>query len=364
MEQVLFEQGGIKLIAYPHLTDQFRKQMTHTILGRKGSLRYQHTLAVSKASRIDRTVFLQLQWRSRLIGSIALSLQQVKMHNLTKNVIYVRYFSISGLLSNHQGQDTAGQGEKKSKIKAAVIELFKSPSKLFPEIEQVDGMYAYVEADNLPSRRNVEMTGFQQIGHFTTLIYSRMFPRKRLKVEILEPQQFPQIKLLLDAYYQDHHLVPNWYSIISHPGRKYIVHKVDDEIVVGACFSLNQWNIISMPGAIGWINRNLLSKIPLVRRVFFGDRLQFLDLEMVYIKKGFEAYFPLLIETLLFKENLHHALLWSAPTSTLHNQLIKGGNFGILQKLNQPSKAGVYFKSFLKEELHNAPCYISADGIS
>ena len=361
---VLFEHAGIQLIRYDQLTERFRQQIAQTILGREGQLRYQHTYGTAKAAELKDTVYLELQWRQRLIGVIALSLQKVQIGNEPCKVIYVRYFSISGLMTNRQGQQNDSKKDKKSIIKEAIISIFNQPQKLFPDEQNIAGFYAYVEEKNLPSRRNVEMTGFEKVGQFSTWLYSRVNPTAKLKLSKADPSDLPSIYEQLSNYYHDYDLTPQWKELLVNPRRSYFVYEVNGESVFGACVTLNQWKIHEIPGWTGKLNQLLLSRLPFLKKIFFRDVLDFIDLEMIYITPGYEQRFADFIESLLYAYRLNHAMLWSDTTSGLHRQIRKGGRWGLLQKLSPATAAGVYFKSLRPETSLKSTCYISADGIS
>lgn len=364
MSEVLFERNGIRLLKFDYLTEEFRDQIESTILGREGKLRYQHTAAAQKATRLTETAFVQLHWKSRLIGVVAFSLQSVQLQNEQKTVAYVRYFSISGLLTKRQGQQTKSNNNQNSILKTAIKNIFDNPKLLFPDVSALAGIYAYVEEDNLPSIRNVLQMGFEKAGEFNTFLYSRASPKNLLNYQVLSPTQFSEILPLLNQTYKGYNFAPAWTPLLESSGRSYAVYSPEGIPTVGVCIAHNKWRIHSIPGITGWVSRNLLSKMPYLRRIFFDESFEFLTLEMAYIRDGEEQTFPKLVESILARNKKHHAIIWSDPNSDLCQKIRKGGHFGILQSLNQPTKSGLYFKAIDCTITLNEPCYISADGIS
>lgn len=364
MSEILFERNGVRLLRFDHLTEEFRKQIKSTILGREGKLRYQHLLGVQKAEQVTETAFVQLHWKSRLTGVIAFSLQTVTLQNQQKKVAYVRYFSILGLLAKRQGHQSSKKPKQNSILKTVIKDLFDNPNLLFPDTPSIAGVYAYVEEDNLPSIRNVLHMGFEKVAEFNTFIYSRAYPKALINYEVYSGAKFNEVKPVLDHFYDNYNFSPQWSRLISYSDRTYAVYAPKGILTAGVCFSQNTWRIHSIPGLSGWLSRNLLSKLPYLKRIFFNQTFDFLTLEMAFMKEGEEHYFPKLVESILAQNNKHHALIWSDASCELSRKLKIGSRFGILHTLNQPTRSGLYFKALESKIAPTGPCYISADGIS
>ncbi|MFZ9045062.1 MAG: hypothetical protein ACO2ZZ_04295 [Cyclobacteriaceae bacterium] len=364
MRKVLFEQGGVQLIAFDYLTDEFKAQINSTILGRKGKLRYQHTYGIDKAEKLQDTQFVQLHWKSQLVGVVAFSLQNLNFQGLSRSVLYIRYFSMSGLLAKRQGHHSTKQSANSGTLKKVIKNLFEDPSNLFPDHQDLLGIYAYVERDNLPSSRTVEAMGFQQVGNFTTRIYSRINPKKKLEIEIADSNQPLSNDYSSEQAYKDYHFVQSEDYLSKSGSGKWAKLRMNNEVIASVFYDSNQWKIKSIPGLTGCLSRNVLSKIPYLRNIFFDTSFDFITLEMVYLKEEHENKFPHMVESILAEEEKHHAILWVDPASSLSKKLDSSGKYGIIQKISRPTNAGIYFKSLNRNSLSSAPSYVSADGIS
>jgi hypothetical protein len=364
MNHVVFEKDNIQLTRSEEISNDFVNQIEQTTLGSVGQLRYQYGDAAENAKKLQQTSFLELKWKSRLIGCIALSRKEVRISDQRLPVLYVRYFSISGLLKSRQGQAGNVESKSSSLLKSFIIDAFNDPERL-SGFNDIKGIYAYVENNNLPSVKNVLMTGFKKVDSFSTSIYSRIKPRQKLimkeaSISFLQKEIFP----LLDQFYDRQHLVPDWENLSTMPGSRYYYYEKNGEILSGILVSQKHWIIKEMPGFTGKLNQYFLSRVPLLNNIFFRDKLEFLTVEMVYVRNDHPHLLPDMIETVMHGYGLHHTMIWASLNSPLLQLVLKSGNLGLLQKLRSPTSAGIYFKSLSDNLSPDAPCYVSAEGIS
>jgi DNA-binding PadR family transcriptional regulator len=363
MEVIVFEDRSIQLVRSNRVSDAFITQIRNTVLGQEGHLQYHSDDAAINAPRLENTSFLELRWKNRLIGCIALSVKDIRTSGKESRMLYVRYFSISGLLHSHQGTVGSSKSSSSNTIKKLIVKAFDHPDKL-SDSSGIHGICAYVEDHNLPSLRNVSMTGFTKVDTFTTWIYSRIRPKSRLAIQKADKDIYQQsIYPLLDRYYSDYDLVPSWTDLTGEQSRKYYYYEENGKILCAVSVEQKHWIVKKLPGRMDLLNKAILAHLPLLKNIFFTDKLAFLALEMAYIAESSEHLFPLLVESVLSRHQLHHAFIWTSVNSPIAQQITKSGNFGLIQRLRKASTAGVYYKSFGRTK-PSAPCYVSAEGIS
>lgn len=363
MKSILFEQNGLKLERGDTISLAFVERIQTTLLGQEGQLRYRSINSSKKAQSLKDTTFIEFWWRSRLIGCIALSKQQLTVGGIPQNILYVRFFSIVGLMSSRQGKAGKSVSTSSHLIKDVLQDLFNHGEKISGH-KEIAGICAYVEDKNLPSLQNVHRMNFRQVDSFSTWIYSRFFPTKKIDFQVADQHQldtfiFPAV----DKFYQFFDLRPDWQAILDDENRQYYFIKDKNQLLCGFSAEIKTWVIEEMGGIAGKINHMILSRLPLLKNVFFRDSLRHLSLEMIYIHPDHKHLFPKLVESVMASKQLNHAFVWSDYSSNLKTSINEAGRFGLLQKLRKKTSAGVFFKSF-DDKYPQSPCYISADGIS
>jgi hypothetical protein len=362
----IHQSGPLSITKLDQLSPEFLAQIQRTILGQIGQLRYRLVDAETKANHIKNASFIELKLRDKLIGTVALVSQKVTVNQAKSDYLYVRYFSIHGLLRSRLGQPFYSTQKKSSIIRRMLKETFSSMEDIRPDEQSYKGIYAYIADTNAPSIKNALNMGFQRVGSFETLLISRINPRPKVIVEQLTQDEFlPLMSTRLQSQYDLHDFVPDWSTFFeTRPAVKYIVTKSAGEIICGAAISLAKWEIKEYPGFTGWLTRNLLSRVPYLKRIFFDNELHFLTVEATYHRNEDTETLLDLIESALHQNDLHHAMCWFDVKDERLKQLKNTKKLGLLHRLRKPASAGFFIKKY-DHAPENCQClYISAEGIS
>ena len=121
----------------------------------------------------------------------------------------------------------------------------------------------------------------------------------------------------------------------------------------------------NLKGAKGVLLRNLVPKIPYLRRIFNPEEFKFLGLESIYVKPGHEDKLLRVIEYLLHKHKFNSALFFSDKESDLTKMLKERSDLGLISKFTGNTEAQLMIKSKDIDEdviydLLNLPAFISA----
>lgn len=196
-----------------------------------------------------------------------------------------------------------------------------------------------VEKGNARSFHIVTGAGYEVLGTLCVLAFSRFFPKPQNGLEQINTQAGrTEVIQLLTQFYKKHVLVHFDYLFLR--DNYFVIRNKQNEIIAGCQFHRAHWAINHMPGLIGKIIMGVLPNIPGINRIFNPNRFEFLALEGLYVKPGYEKILHQLIEGLLYKEKLNSALIWVGEDCPVQKSLLSYGRLGLLQQFVK--KSGVY----------------------
>lgn len=319
---------------------------------------YQHLGVARKLYRIPKPHFVSVQRTGRITGTCCFCERE-----LDGTIgFYVRYFAFQDgfRLKEIPRQRMA---KKSSVIRAEIRELLNGKG-LLPEGTKFFFEYAYVDPRNPRSARLCEEFGFVPVRHYTTRLFSRLWPKQHadLSVKAL-PAADARIRSLLASSYKDY----NHVSFENLDKTYYYVEDETGEIVAGLQVNADAWRILALPGRKGRTRLAFFDRMPLLSRLL-SKQFRFLAVEGVYCKAGKEKTFEQLLETLLHQHALHTAILVVDTESSLH-QLTQRINLGLLDKLSPRVNGNVIVRScpadetFIRQQ-KSRPAYISVHDVS
>jgi hypothetical protein len=296
---------------------------------------YKHHDVRSKVDTVSNPYFANLSIRDRLYGSICFSKR--KVYNLGKSyeAFYLRYFTFRESFrttnpKNHKRQTP-------SKIREDIVQLMDGKGLDF----QGDLMlYAYVDAENIRSKRLIDEFGFEKLSNFNVIPFSRLWPKRSKSVEIAQKDSYKEIRAyLVKAYKRE--LFVSFESLFNRG--KYFMIKDQGKMVCGVQAIPDRWDILEMPGAVGKILMNVLPKIPVLNRLF-NPVYKFVFLESIFCEKGYETQLESLFESVLHYYQINSGILCLDQKSTMYAK-IKMNNMGLTYKIQGEKQIDVVVKS-------------------
>ncbi|MGV3587550.1 MAG: hypothetical protein ACO1OF_11135 [Adhaeribacter sp.] len=344
--QIIYANAAIKILVDSEPTPAIVNLLKHTVYGTHGP-RYQHTRHENKINYIQNPFFFQLLKDEQVIGTYCLSQRRVKIATGEALGFYGRYFSID---PQFIGQ---GYGSLLKKEAIGYVERTITPPFFF---------YSYIEESNQRSLTISKKDGYQSIGSLEAVLFSRLYPQQDAWFSRLPPDEYPKMRLLLQATYQDYTLVQPDRIFYEH---NYFVLKGNDEIIAGVQANPVAWHIMHMPGLTGKIVMQVLPYVPVFNRLINLRNHQFLALEAVYVKPGHEKALLTLLESTLAHFDYTSALLMLDVNCPLRQQLKSLGNLGLMNALNKSIYTQVMVKTIgITEEIIKShpkqPIYASA----
>ncbi|UZS00197.1 hypothetical protein [Chondrinema litorale] len=337
--------------------------LTENIIGTPGKgMVYQQMTTQLKVERIPNPFFVSLKKGNRVIGTCCFCKRENPNSPEQLTSFYIRYFTIK----DQYRIKAYTRPHKKSKniLKEEIHALLNGD---FFGIENSKKFfhYAYVDAFNKRSAQLCEEFGFTKTHQFSTLLFSRLEPKKNPKVRRLTESEKPEMKNLLLEYYQNYAMF-NFENMLN--DNDYFVIEDDKHgIVAGVEAKKDYWQIMEIPGITGKITFKLLPYIPYLNRLF-NRNYKFLTLEGIYVKSGFEHLIEPLFSTVLKINQVNTAMTWADCSSPLY-QTLKSIDLGILSKLKKEVHGQVIcnFKNIDSEtiaSIKNMHAYISGTDIT
>lgn len=290
-------------------------------IGQEGKgMVYKHLNVKPKIHHIAGAVdYLQLKLGGKPVGLCANVRRKLVNENTTGN--YIRYFTfLRGFRVPNVNTD---KKNKNSTIRKETYQYLN---------EQNGITYAYVDLTNERSKAICEAFDFKEAGQFTTLIFSRMFPKASSR---LHETGLGQVEELLLNHYKDYSLFT--LDNIRYKSTRYFVIKDGDEILAGLAATEEKWQIINMPDLLA--NMLLKIKLPFLGRLF-NSNYRFLAIEGIYQKEKCEKELAELLESVLSITGHHVAMMWADVNSPLYHTL-KSLPLGLLSKIKSEVRASV-----------------------
>ncbi len=338
---------------------QLLKLLKDNVIGTPGkSMLYQHQLVEEKLKHIPKPHFINLYIRKKLIGTSCFCEREVIDAGNQVKGYYVRYFSfLKGFRS--KGNRVNNTGSKGGKIRKELKKILNESETFLSNPS--DYFYAYVAPDNIRSKMLCEEFGFKKVREFSTLLFSRFFPKIDSRFSKLPKERKEEVRSLLKEYYGQHTMLSfeNYYYNDNY----FILENDTGEVLAGVQANPEHWKVLEMPGITGWLAMNLLPFLPLMGRLFNKD-YRFLSLEAIYLRKGHEMELQNLISSVLKHFGLYTGMIWADNQSDLYNSFKKNSP-GLLQKLNKEITADVIVKTPESEinptsKFVRNPAYISS----
>lgn len=333
-----------------------------TVYGLPGKLRYRQLDAADKCARLPHTRWLLLEKNGRLLGNAALLERPSQVAGQNISSAYVRYLSMPGGVQNPKARQRPHQNGQLRQALAA--ELAQAPAEM---AGQARVLFAYVEADNLPSQQLCASFGMQSYRQLGTHISSRFAPKQHPRCRLLRPEEGPAMLQKLQQLYQDRHFFfPE--ELFSH-GDYYVITNENDEVVVGGLVFRCDWEVVEIPGAEGWLVKHLFPHLPLLKRLFPKDQLSFAAMEGLWYATGSESLLPALFSSCAAQLGLHVSMFWDDAASPVLATVQKQVQPGLIGRLSKMVHADILMRLWrgneaLEQALRQKMVYVSAHDLT
>jgi hypothetical protein len=333
-----------------------------TIWGTPGAMRYRHFNTPDKIHRLHDPWFLYLEKDGEAMAALCLDRRPVD----GLEAYYVRYFSFAEGLRRKGSEQAEGDvpaSRGQGAFKRFSLGFFEKPAPLLEAAGTPNAIfYAYVEMENARSRDMVKQMGLSEWGRFSTVVFSRLFPRKQKGVRRAQGHEHAGLrKAVADTYrghafYTDHGLFQ---------GDNYFVYEEDGKVAAGLQAHPIHWQVVEIPGLSGKFMMKTLHWIPLLSRLFNPRAFRYLAIEGLFCAPGKERALQRLLEGVLAETGMHTALLWMSRESPMYARVRENVRMGILQQFKKDVPVSLVMRNYGYSEAELAavrgkPIYVSA----
>ncbi|GCC53464.1 N-acetyltransferase [Chryseotalea sanaruensis] len=340
-------------------TNQIENLLKANVIGTPGlSMLYQHMGVDLKLYNIAKPHFITVKRNEKVIGTCCFCERDFQ----GSAGFYVRYFAFVNEF-RIKGIPYPKNKEKTSIIRSEIKALLNG-SDFNVNAQSNFFHYAYVDPRNPRSANVCEEFGFVPIRKYTTRVFSRIFPKRHLDLEIKEiNSSSDKIKKLLENFYKDY----NHFSCENLDKTYYYVENGAGKVIAGVQVNADAWRVLSLPGKYGKVLLKAFGVTLFLSRLL-SKHFNFLAVEGIYFTAGHEHVFEKLLEKLLYQYKLHTAIMVVDNNSQLY-EFTNKIDLGWLAKLSPEVHGDVIVRyqtlsdNFIATDKAK-PCYISVHDVS
>jgi hypothetical protein len=329
--------------------------LKNTLIGTEGSL-YQLLDTAEKIHRLDQPHFFYIERHQKALGTITICERNVRLAHHSKQALYIRYFAFD---ATFQGSGNKAR-ERNSVFDQHWKKIFETGNLNDAETEiKSTFFWAYIDPQNLRSFRMNERFGFESIGTFETIAYSRFNPKKSASVFRLQASEKAETQKMIGHFYKDYSFFSDAHLFEQD---QFFVLKKDGNIVAGLQANPARFKIVSLPGFGGKIALKLFPVLPFMRRIINPTENKFLATEGLFWLPGFEHKVDELLSGVLAEMNHHALMIWEDKSAHRIKKLKL--KWGVLQRIKKNNEVNIVVKTVNlppheEKVLRTSPKYLS-----
>lgn len=364
MAKTLVDSKSFKVVLNKQVTQEVLELLENTTLGTRG-VQYAHKNTRERVKHLKNPYFLSIYRNGKIWGNITFSQREITTSHGKVNAYYIRYFAFSAGLRSSGNHRVSFKG--KSPLKTMIKSIFHrgiyQADYNHGENHQLPFVYyAYIDDENLRSMNMSEAFGFEVLGKFATVTFSRSNPTRVNNISKLPIEDRPEFRSVLANYYKNYSLV-DFHDLFR--DNNYYTLSVKGEKIVGAQVHSCLWEVKSFGSKTKNMMLKTLSYLPGIRNWFNPDSLYFICLDHLYVNKNYEDALIPFFNGLLSIKGVNIAMMWldlQDPTSQFFLNSKKLGPIARLQKVTPANILVNYSSNFpaeAKEEMKQQVRFLS-----
>ena len=366
---ILFQARDIKIRVDKGADASVLSLLHETVWGTPGGIRYQKITSTETEDYFKNSWFLKLIKGSQLLGIVGMVHQRFIIEGQPINTFYLRSFSFH---SQYQVKVKADENPAQRRQKRGNLLIRRVIATFFEEGEflkkQFPGeailFYGYVIANNERSARLSADIGFSPFRTFSTMLYSKRFPKKHPNVE---PASWADIQPFVNDQYKTYPLGPQ--ELIGN-NDNFFVFRENGQIVAGIRTRKVGWRIKEIPGLSGKIMMNVLPHLPIISAMFQPNNFRFIGVDSMFYIPGHEDKLDVLLSSACAHLENYIAMLWLDEESELYRTVEQHISMGLIHNLSRNTDRVNVIGRFinapksLKEVIFNNPAYVAMDEVT
>ena len=349
-------------------SQELMEHMYGTVMGQPGGIQYHHTDLEDRLKSGHEDYFMFLRKSGRMLGSVGFCGKPTVTAGLEHDSWLIRYFSIKapirGVPKKRKTKEELQDENKRSTVLGRFIQpIFADPSQLRKEELRTGKpaiIFATIDRTNLRSMNFSAQMGLETIGSFAAFTFSRLRPRKSVRIASVTPPEQETILEQITGFYKDHTL---FYSDAIFKNDDYYVIREKGRMVAGVQIYEVAWKILDFGNRITNRASALLSRILGLRHRINEEKISFLAFDALYCEPGHEGALYELLEGLLHQKGHYIGMMMMDVQSGLYQTFMKRKKLGFLYTLMGAKFADVRVRFIqipekIKQVFHERPTYI------
>ncbi len=334
-----------------------RSLLDNNLIGTPGkSMVYQHGQAAEKYQAIPDPYFVSLVRKTKVLATCCFCRRSINDQGIRVEAFYVRYFSFHPSI-RRMGEKARLKEQSDGELRQEIQQLLSGE---YFDTAGPHFYYAYIDGGNVRSEAFVRSFGFEKIGSFVSLVFSRFYPRQSQHVQRMTPEEWEAFKSVLLHFYKDHTLVTDENLFYQH---NYFVIREKGEVVAALQANPERWMVHDMPGPAGKVMMKVFPRFKFLSKIFHPN-YRFATIEGIYYKPGHEQKLVKLLEHALHTHAVYSAVICLDPTSRIY-RVVQSLGLGLVSKLRHPKAVDVMVMSQgLAFSGKEGPVYVSAVDVS
>jgi len=332
-----------------------------TLIGTKGSL-YQLLDTEKKIHQLENPHFYFIERHQKTLATVTICERPVSLNQQIITALYCRYFAFDAAFQSGGNKKTAKGNSIFDKHWRKIFDT----ANLNNEENQLKSTFfwAYVDPQNFRSFNMQDRFGFEYIGKFNTIAFSRFFPKKNTNVFRLEKSEQKNVFAEIQKFYANYSFLSDAHLFENN---NYFVYKDKGEIVAGIQANPTRFKLVSLPGFAGKLLVKVLPYLPFMKKIINPKNHRFLATEGIFWKENHQDKIEKLLHAVLAETNHNSLLIWEDNFSNqVKNLPLK---WGMLQRFKKNNEILIVAKFINMEndavqKIKNGPKYLSGFDVS
>jgi len=347
---------------------ELMEHMYSTVLGQPGGMRYQHTDLEDRLKSGNEDYFLFLRKSGKMLGSVGFCGKPTITAGFEHDSWLIRYFSIKAPLSvmakKRKSKDELKDENKRTTVLGRFIQpVFADPAQLRDGktgTDQPSIIFATIDKTNLRSMNFSGQMGLETIGSLAAFTFSRLRPRRSVRIESVEEKQQSDILMQIREYYRDYTL---FYSDSIFKNNDYYIIREEGRMVAGLQIYQVTWKIVDFGNKLTNSLAGLFTRIPRLKKRIKKDEISFLAFDGIYCEPGREKVLYELMEGVLERSDHTLGMMMMDVESDLYAIFRDRKKLGVLHKILGTSFADIRVRFIqmpdeVKQTFLEQPTYI------
>lgn len=303
--------------------ENFEKFLNNIFWGADGFL-YSESIELGKLSEFGNVYYVSLKKDGELAGLAVVQQKQMSVGHDIVNGYYMTNFAVS----------------RSAKSSIYVSLMVQHATRYFSEVLGDRGLlYAYVEKDNLASKRIAVKHGYEPVGIFSSVMFLKMFCKDDPAVRPLRSVEADAILKQIKTHC-DGQVLTDFDSSLN--VADYYVLERDGKIVAGVQQDQMRWSVKAFPGISGYLLLKVLPSIPLLNKIVTPGDLRFIKFGNIFVELGFEGDLNKLIRTLLRRNRSNLGMLQFDTRCPAMNSVVRHCKTGVFKLSGDVELVAVY----------------------